>query len=445
MSRLRPEARAGVWWSRGEDAVTTAYEALRERLHAMVAERDLDMASAGTEVRRMVESELERFQRDAMRGAGGYEPFARPDDVLGRLVRDLEGLGTQLEALIADPDVEEIYGTDGELTYRTVTGDTRAVEPPLPASAVFNVVQRWVAGAGEQLDGSHPKVDGIRVTLPGPRQARLQASIAPRIDGTIAFTLRLPQKRNTTLDDLVVFDSLSREAAMFLTVLMSASRVKVLVVGPPGAGKTTVIEALLRAVPAWRRTIVAEENRELSAPLLNGEYWQTSKVESLYDLIRSARVASPDLIVLGELKGTEAWELAMAANLGTGCVAAVHADTCSEAFDALAVAATAAVPAMGRSELRSLFAEMFDVVIFADKDDSGVQTLRQVTEIAVVPPQLGHGGIAVNPIFARSEIGSPMELASTAVGDGLERKCNRVLRRSRIRLHDVLTGTEVVL
>ncbi|MHB1925464.1 MAG: hypothetical protein ACYCSJ_12315, partial [Acidimicrobiales bacterium] len=74
--------------------MTTAYEALRERLHAMVAERDLDVVTAGTEVRRMVESELERFQRDAMRGAGGFEPFARPDDVLGRLVRDLEGLGS---------------------------------------------------------------------------------------------------------------------------------------------------------------------------------------------------------------------------------------------------------------------------------------------------------------------------------------------------------------
>jgi len=425
--------------------VTSAYEALRERLHTLVAARDLDVTSDDGDIRKLVEAELERFQRDAMRGAGGFEPFARPDDIMSRLIRDLEGLGTQIEELIADPDVEEIYGIDGELTYRTVAGDTRAVEPPLPPAAVFNVVQRWVAGAGEQLDGSHPKVDGIRVTLPGPRQARLQASIPPRIDGTIAFTLRLPQKRNTTLDDLIVFDSLSAPAAAFLAVLMLAARVKVLVVGPPGAGKTTVIEALLRSVPAWRRTIVAEENRELSAPLLNGEYWQTSKVETLYDLIRSARVASPDLIVLGELKGTEAWELAMAANLGTGCVAAVHADTCSEAFDALAVAASAAVPSMGRSELRSLFAEMFDVVIFTDKDDSGHQTLRQVTEIAVVPPQLGSGGIAVNPIFARSEIGAAMELVSTAVGDHLERKCNRALRRTRLRLHDVLTGSEVPL
>jgi pilus assembly protein CpaF len=418
----------------------TAYEALRERVHGVLAARDVDPAEVGEGLRLLVETEVERFQRDAMAGKGSFEPFARPDEVLVRLLRDVSGLSSQIEALLADPDVEEIYGTDGELTYRTVTGDTRVVEPPLPAVAVCNLVQRWASSAGEQLDAAHPKVDGVRVTLPGPRQARLQASIPPRIDGTVAFTLRLPQKRNTTLDDLVVFDSISRDALEFLSVLMTAARVKVLVVGPPGAGKTTVIEALLRAVPPWRRTIVAEENRELSAPLLNGEYWQTSKVESLYDLIRSARVASPDLIVLGELKGAEAWELAMAANLGTGCIAAVHADSASEAFDALAVAASSAVPAMGRGELRSLFAEMFDVVIFTDKDDSGAMTLRQVTEISVVPPQLGSGGVAVNPIFARREIGSPMELVSTAVGDRLERKCNRVLRHQRTRLHEVLSG-----
>jgi pilus assembly protein CpaF len=425
--------------------VTTAYEALRHRLHGLVASGAIDPSGERHHLRETIEIELDQFQRSAIMGTAGFEPFARPDEILSRLVSDLTGLGSEVEDLVADPDVEEIYGVDGELSYRNVAGDALAVEPPLPAEAVLHLVQRWAASAGEQLDASHPKLDGIRVQLPSGRQGRLQASVPPRIDGVIAFTLRLPQKRNTTLEDLVVFDSLTAEAARFLTVLMQAQRVKVLVVGPPGAGKTTVIEALLRAVPARRRTIVAEENRELSAPLLSGEYWQTSRVETLYDLIRSARVASPDLIVLGELKGTEAWELAMAANLGTGCVAAVHADSASEAFDALAVAASGAVPAMSRSELRSLFAEMFDVVIFADRDDSGWQTLRQITEVSVVPPQVSSGPVALNPIFLRQDIGSPLALTSTAVGDHLEKKCNRVLREHGLKLHDLFAGREAFL
>jgi pilus assembly protein CpaF len=282
--------------------------------------------------------------------------------------------------------------------------------------------------------------------LPSGRQARLSVSIPPRIDGAVSFSLRVPQKRNTTLADLVSFGSLTPEAAAFLETLMRVRRTRALVAGPPGAGKTTLIEALLRAVPPGRRVICAEEQRELNAPLLNGEYWQSSKVETLADLIRSARVASPELIVLGELKGPEAWELLMAGTLGVGVISAVHAEDAAGAFEALAVCATKAVPATGFSELEARFAAMFDVVVYCDMDDSGDAVLRQVTEISVVPPQLstGSGGVAVTPIFARGDIGEPMELRSGAVGERLERRCNRLLGRYGLDLTEVLKGAEVM-
>ena len=288
-------------------------------------------------------------------------------------------------------------------------------------------------------------MDGIRVLLPSGRQARLSVSIPPRIDGAVSFSLRVPQKRNTNLSDLVSFGSLSPEAAVFLEALMRVRRSRILVAGPPGAGKTTLIEALLRAVPARRRVICAEEQRELNAPLLNGEYWQSSKVETLADLIRSARVASPELIVLGELKGPEAWELLMAGTLGVGVVAAVHAEDTAGAFEALAVCATKAVPATAFGELEARFAAMFDVVIYCDIDDSGDAVRRQVTEICVVPPQLSTatGGVAVTPIFSRADIGEPMELRSGAIGERLERRCNRLLAPYGLDLAEVLKGAEV--
>lgn len=426
--------------------MTTAYQALLAKVHGIIAARDLDVAVDGVEVRRVAETETERFQRDCTIGAARFEPFADPADVVARLVRDVEGVGAELEDLLADPEVEEVYGVDGELTYRTVTGETIAVATPLSATAVLRTVERLVVSAGEQLDASHPRADGVRVFLPGSRQGRLTASIPPRVDGTVSFTLRLPQKRHTTLEDLVGFGSLTPAAAGFLAVLMRVPRLKLLVVGPPGSGKTTLIEACLRAVSPRRRTIVAEENRELSAPLLNGEYWATSKVEDLADLIRSARVASPALIVLGELKGAEAWDLVLAGNLGTGVVAAVHADSAALGFDALATAASLAVPAMGADRVREHFARIFDVVVFCDLDDADSgKTLRQVTEISVVPPQLSAGGVAVTPIFARDDIGEAMQLRSSDLPALLERKCNRVLAPRGATIGEVLVGTEVPL
>ncbi len=80
----------------------------------------------------------------------------------------------------------------------------------------------------------------MRVFLPGGRRGRLTASIAPRIDGMVTFTLRLPQKHNATLSDMVAWGWLTAPAAVLLAVLMLVPRIKILVVGPPGAGKTTL-------------------------------------------------------------------------------------------------------------------------------------------------------------------------------------------------------------
>jgi pilus assembly protein CpaF len=424
----------------------TAFDQLRARVLSLVAARDMDVPAQPGLARQLVESETERFQRDLMRGTQhGLEPFSDPPDVVDRIMRELVGIGAQLDQLVSDTRVEEIYGVDGDITARLTGGETRCVESPAQPEAVVAVLQRLIAAAGENMDASHPKVDGARVMLPSGRQARLSVSIPPRIDGFVSFSLRVPQKRNTTLTDLVSFGSLTSPAATCLEVFMKVRRTRVLVAGPPGAGKTTLVEALLRAVPGRRRVICAEEQRELNAPLLNGEYWQSSKVETLTDLIRSARVASPELIVLGELKGPEAWELLMAGTLGVGVVAAVHAEDTAGAFEALAVCATKAVPATPFVELEARFAAMFDVVVYCDVDDSGDAVERQVTEISVVPPQLttAAGGVAVTPIFSRTDIGEDMELRTGAVGERLERRCDRLLARYGLNLAEVLKGAEV--
>ncbi len=250
---------------------TTAFDQLRSRVLGLVAARDLDVAEEGALVHQLVEAETERFQRELMRGSlHGFYPFANPPDVVARLVQELTGIGAQLDEVVADPNVEEVYGVDGEITVRLVGGETTCSDNPAQPQAVLAVLQRLITNAGENIDASHPKVDGIRVLLPKGRQARLSASIPPRIDGAVSFSLRVPQKRNTTLADLISFGSLSPEAAAFLGALMRIRRARILVAGPPGAGKTTMIEALLRAVPPRRRVICAEEERELNAPLLNG-------------------------------------------------------------------------------------------------------------------------------------------------------------------------------
>jgi pilus assembly protein CpaF len=428
---------------------TSAYDYLRSRVHSRLAATG-DPLTEASDVRKLIEAEVEAFQHAAMRRQNDFEPLADPGLTVERLVQDVSGMGNELAELLADPTIEEIRGNDGDITYRTTDGQVHQLAHPANPEAVLSVCQKFVAQADEQLDASHPRADAVRIFVDGHsgrRQARLSASIAPRIDGVISFTLRIPQKRNTTLRDLVKFGSITAEAAMFLEVVVQATRAKVLLAGPPSAGKTTFIEALLRALPARVRAIVCEENRELNAPLLNGDYWASSKVEELTDLMRSARVNSPEMIVLGELKGVEAFDLLMAGNFGTAVVAAVHANSTAAAFEALALAANPAVPAMSASSLVEYFSRLFEVVIYCDvayqaETDSYV---RQVTEIGVVLPQVAasNGRVAVTPLFQRPEVGADMQLVGRELPDRLERECNRALRAKGLDIQQVLAGAEV--
>jgi Flp pilus assembly CpaF family ATPase len=431
---------AGVTESR-----RSAYDMVLGDVRAEVARRDLNPGSDSKLIQTITASHVAAWQDDTVQGKrGDAEAFADVEDVAWRIFKDVVSFGSVLEELMARPDVEEIYGRDGELTYRLTSGEIEAVPYPVSAAGNLTVVQRLLADAGEQIDSSHPRADGVRVFLPGGRRGRLTASIAPRIDGIVAFTLRLPQKHNATLSDMVSWGSLTAPAANFLAVLMLVPRIKILVVGPPGAGKTTLLDGLLRAVDARVRVIVCEENRELSAPLLNGEYWATSKVETLDILLRSARVGSPELLCLGELKGREAWDLVLAGNLGTGLLAAVHADSVPLGFESLATAAAPAVPAMSPDHIRDKFARTFEVVVFVDMATVAGRAVRKVTEISVVPPQLSAVAVAVTPIFLRDDLDRDLELKTASLTPELARRCDRALTGRHITVTDVLKSQAVL-
>jgi len=167
----------------------------------------------------LVENEVEVFQLAAMRRQGDFEPLANPTATVKRLVQDVSGIGNELDGLLGDPTIEEIRGNDGDITYRTTDGQVHQLANPANKQAVLSVCQRLLSRADEQLDAAHPRADAVRIyvaTPYGERQARLSASVPPRVDGVISFTLRIPQKRNTTLQDLVGFGSLTEPAATFL-------------------------------------------------------------------------------------------------------------------------------------------------------------------------------------------------------------------------------------
>ena len=161
-------------------------------------------------------------------------------------------------------------------------------------------------------------------------------------------------------------------------------RSRVVVSGEPGAGKTTLLAALLAAAPAHHCMRCCEEIRELSVPLAHGAYYEVrppgldgSGAIDLRALVRFSLAMRPDRIVVGEVRGGEAFELTRAMNAGCGFCCTVHANGAAEALDALVNAALMAGENVTERVVRKVFSEALDVVVHVDRDDRSARAARR--------------------------------------------------------------------
>ncbi len=241
------------------DERLAAYLLLRRHLMSELEGSDFDPTD-GEAVGRLVGDVVDRYEDDAREGHSGASPLRDPGEMRRRLAASVEGYGP-LEALLADPGVEEIFLEGDRVTYVDGAGRLVVSDVPTSASEIRHVVARLLASTDRHLDVSSPIVQA-RV-LDG--EARLTAVIPPIADH-LSATIRRFALRRETLDRLVELGSLSAEAASFLDVMMQVQS-SFVVSGPPGAGKTSLLAAMLAAVPVTHCVRCVEEVRELHVPL----------------------------------------------------------------------------------------------------------------------------------------------------------------------------------
>jgi pilus assembly protein CpaF len=204
----------------------------------------------------------------------------------------------------------------------------------------------------------------------------------------------------------------------------------VLVSGPPGAGKTSFLSALMSAVPIDHCIRACEEVRELHVPLVHGSYYEArppaldgSGEISLRDLVKVTLAMRPDLIVVGEVRGAEAFELTRAVNAGCGLACTIHANSAPDALEALVNAALMAGENVPDRVVRKVFSSSIDFVVHLDRmtEPTDKTTRRQTLEIRAVVPAL-HDDFSTEPIFVRERVGTPMLwTGATPPGDITER------------------------
>jgi pilus assembly protein CpaF len=391
-------------------SVAGAYGHIRAEALARVERERLDPGADVEAIRALVTDAVHAYQRGAHLGAGAT--LRDPDDMTTRVLRSITAFGP-LTDLLARADVEEIFIEGPRVTYLDGSGRLQGLATPTSADENRQVVEQLLAATDRRLDAASPLVQA-RV-LQGA--ARLTAAIPPIADG-LSATLRRQTLRRDTLAALVERGSLSSPAAGLLWAAMQV-QTSVLVSGPPGAGKTSLLSALLAAIPSGRCIRCCEEIRELAVPLTHGSFYEArppgldgSGDVPLRQLVKFVLAMRPDHIVVGEVRGAEAFELTRAVNAGCGFACTVHANSARDALDALVNAAIMAGENVSESIVRKVFASTLDLVVHCDLDDPGTTDAgaglrRQITEIIAVVPSL-HDDFSTEPLFRREHLGAPL-------------------------------------
>ena len=309
--------------------------------------------------------------------------ISEQEDLLDDICNDVLGYGP-LEPLLARDDIADIMVNGSQSCYIEVNGKVKNTNVRFRDDAhLMNVCQRIVSQVGRRVDESSPICDarlpdGSRVNVIAPPLA---------IDGA-ALTIRKFKKDKLTLAQLVKFGSISQPGSDLLRIL-GRVRANVLISGGTGSGKTTLLNCLTAFIDRDERVITCEDSAELQLqqphvvrletrpPNLEGEGEITMR-----DLIKNCLRMRPERIIVGEVRGPEAFDLLQAMNTGhDGSMGTLHANSPREALSRLESMITMGGYSLPSRTIREMIVSSIDVVVQAARLRDGSRRITHVTEI----------------------------------------------------------------
>ena len=249
--------------------------------------------------------------------------------LINEIYDDICGYGL-IEGFLKDPEVSEIMINEGDNIFYEKNGNIWKLERAFEEKEQLeNILQTMVSKINRQVNQANPIVDvrledGSRVNIVVPPVA---------IDGPV-ITIRKFRQEFLQMEDLLMEDSLSPEAVDFLKELVEA-RYNLFVSGGTSSGKTTFLNLLAGFIPEEERLITIEDSAELKInhPNLVRLEMRNSNVEglkdiSIRDLIKTSLRMRPDRIIVGEVRGGEAFDMLTAMNTGhDGSMSTGHANS----------------------------------------------------------------------------------------------------------------------
>ena len=305
------------------------------------------------------------------------------EEVVTRVADEVIGLGP-IEALLRDPRISEVMVNTPTEVYFERDGILHESDVRFRDDAhIMRVIDRIVSSIGRHVDEASPMVDarlhdGSRVNVVIP-------PLAPR---SPVITIRRFLGDRYTMEELASIGTLSMDMAAFLEACVKA-RLAVVVSGGTGSGKTTLLNSLSAFIPERERIVTIEDPMELKLqqrhviplearpPSTEGRGEVTQRM-----LLRNALRMRPDRILVGEVRGSEAFDMLQAMNTGhDGSLTTVHANTVRDALGRIENMVLMAGFDLPLLAIREQMASAFYVVVQLSRMPDGTRKITSISEV----------------------------------------------------------------
>ena len=312
------------------------------------------------------------------------------DAVATRVVDEVVGLGP-IEPLLHDSSISEVMVNAPDEVYFERDGimyqsDVRFRD----VDHVMQIVERIIAPLGRRVDESSPMVDARLAD-----GSRVNVIIPPLAPKSPTMTIRKFLKSKLTMDDLVSVGTLSSEVGQFLGACVEL-RTNTLVSGGTGTGKTTLLNAVSAFIPDSERIVTIEDPLELQLqqphvislearpPNVDGRGEVTQR-----ELLRNTLRMRPDRILIGEVRGGEAFDMLNAMNTGhEGSLSTIHANAPRDALARLENMVLMANLDLPVRAIREQVSSALHLVIQIARFRDGGRRITHVTEVAGMEGQI---------------------------------------------------------
>ena len=308
---------------------------------------------------------------------------AEQTQLITEICDDILGYGP-LEPLLARDDIADIMVNGAKHVFIETNG--KMVKTNIrfrDNTQLMNICQRIVSQVGRRVDEASPicdarLLDGSRVNVIAPPLA---------IDGP-ALTIRKFKKDSLRLADLVNFKSISPAGAKVLQII-GACQCNIIISGGTGSGKTTLLNCLTSFIHADERIITCEDSAELQLqqphvvrletrpPNLEGK----GKI-TMTDLVKNCLRMRPERIIVGEVRGPEAFDLLQAMNTGhDGSMGTLHANSPREALSRIESMITMGGFSLPAKTIREMIVGSVDIIVQASRLRDGSRRIMKITEV----------------------------------------------------------------